>query len=108
MESLHVSFQGILDHHLFSSIELGSDPCINVSHLFYADDVVFMGEWTNGNICNIVRMLHYFHLSSSLNINLHKSKLLGIAVGQDGGSRRAYRMFGYENSFFLHWHSCGW
>lgn len=42
-----------------------------------------MGEWNDGNICNIVRMLHCFHLASGLKINLQKIKLLGIDVPMD-------------------------
>lgn len=44
------------------------------------DDAVFMGEWTDDSIHNIVRMLHCFHLAYGLKINPHIIKLHGIDV----------------------------
>nr|GEZ51298.1 hypothetical protein [Tanacetum cinerariifolium] len=51
-----------------------------VSHLFYVDDAVLMGNWSDTNIDTIIRVLECFHKASSLRINLSKSKLLGILV----------------------------
>ncbi|KAJ0589790.1 putative RNA-directed DNA polymerase [Helianthus annuus] len=48
-----------------------------VSHLFYADDAVILGEWSRDNIINVVRILRCFHLCSGLKINLAKSNLYG-------------------------------
>lgn len=56
------------------------DFLIFIFHLFYADDLVFIGVWKDSNIQNIVGFLQFFHLALGLNINLHKSKLLGIKV----------------------------
>nr|GEV57284.1 RNA-directed DNA polymerase, eukaryota [Tanacetum cinerariifolium] len=42
MESLHVSFQRVLDAGLFNGIKL--DSSLQISHLFYADDAIFMGQ----------------------------------------------------------------
>nr|GEW89924.1 RNA-directed DNA polymerase, eukaryota, reverse transcriptase zinc-binding domain protein [Tanacetum cinerariifolium] len=53
---------------------------MSVSHLFYADDAIFMGQWNQSNIDTIVRVLKVFHSSSGLRINMKKSKLMGIAV----------------------------
>ncbi|GJS79466.1 RNA-directed DNA polymerase, eukaryota [Tanacetum coccineum] len=52
MESLHLSFQ----------------------------NVVNAGQWCTSNITTIIRVLEYFFRASGLRINLHKSKLMGVAV----------------------------
>nr|GEV14775.1 RNA-directed DNA polymerase, eukaryota [Tanacetum cinerariifolium] len=54
-----------------------------IPHLFYADDVVFIGEWNNNNIQTLLNVLRYFYLASGLKINLHKSKLMGIGVSSN-------------------------
>nr|GEW86843.1 phytanoyl-CoA dioxygenase [Tanacetum cinerariifolium] len=54
-----------------------------ISHLFYADDVVFIGEWNNNNIHTLLSVLRCFYLASGLKINLHKSKLMGIGVSSN-------------------------
>ncbi|GJR56585.1 RNA-directed DNA polymerase, eukaryota, reverse transcriptase zinc-binding domain protein, partial [Tanacetum coccineum] len=51
-----------------------------ISHLFYADDVVFIGQWCDSNISTIIRVLDCFFQTSGMRINLHKSKIMGIAV----------------------------
>nr|GEX05151.1 RNA-directed DNA polymerase, eukaryota [Tanacetum cinerariifolium] len=56
------------------------DSSMSVSHLFYADDAIFMGQWNQSNIDTIVRVLKVFHSASGLRINMKKSKLMGIAV----------------------------
>ena len=42
MESLHVSFQRVVDAGLYNGIKLA--PSLPISHLFYADDAIFMGQ----------------------------------------------------------------
>uniref|UniRef100_A0A251UDF3 Putative RNA-directed DNA polymerase, eukaryota, Reverse transcriptase zinc-binding domain protein n=1 Tax=Helianthus annuus TaxID=4232 RepID=A0A251UDF3_HELAN len=51
-----------------------------VSHLFYADDAIIMGEWSRSNITNVVRILRVFHICSGLKINIAKSNLYGVGV----------------------------
>nr|GFB17554.1 RNA-directed DNA polymerase, eukaryota, reverse transcriptase zinc-binding domain protein [Tanacetum cinerariifolium] len=43
MESLHVSFQRVVDAGFFTGIML--DTSISVTYMFYADDAIFMGQW---------------------------------------------------------------
>ncbi|GJV04311.1 RNA-directed DNA polymerase, eukaryota, reverse transcriptase zinc-binding domain protein [Tanacetum coccineum] len=78
MESLHLSFQNVVNAGLFKGVDL--DSSLQLSHLFYADDVVFLGQWCDSNISTIIRVLDCFFRASGLRINLHKSKLMGIAV----------------------------
>ncbi|GJY27028.1 hypothetical protein Tco_0401754 [Tanacetum coccineum] len=56
---------------------------LQVSHLFYADDAVFMGHWSEANIDTILRVLDCFYHASGLRINMLKSKLMGISVSSD-------------------------
>nr|GEY65692.1 RNA-directed DNA polymerase, eukaryota [Tanacetum cinerariifolium] len=51
--------------------------------IFYADDAVFIGEWSIENLDNLLKILSCFHLASGLCINVNKSHVLGISVPLD-------------------------
>ncbi|GJW10884.1 putative RNA-directed DNA polymerase [Tanacetum coccineum] len=78
MESLHLSFQNIVNAGMFKGVTL--DNSLQLSHLFYVDDVIFLGKWCDSNIKTIIRVLDCFFRASGLRINLHKSKIMGIVV----------------------------
>ncbi|GKE99206.1 RNA-directed DNA polymerase, eukaryota, partial [Tanacetum coccineum] len=59
------------------------DDSLSLTHLFYVDDVVFVGKWDTSNFSTIVNVLKCFFLPSGLKINLHKSKLMGIGIPHD-------------------------
>nr|GEW44946.1 RNA-directed DNA polymerase, eukaryota, reverse transcriptase zinc-binding domain protein [Tanacetum cinerariifolium] len=90
MKSLHISFQKMVDANMFKGIELSSSMVL--SHMFYADDVVFMGHWSNSNIKMIIYVLKCFERASGLCINLSKRKILGIAVDKDKVEQAASRI----------------
>nr|GEZ84592.1 RNA-directed DNA polymerase, eukaryota [Tanacetum cinerariifolium] len=48
MESLHLSFSRAVDAGIFTGIKI--DSSLTISHIFYADDAVFIGEWSNANL----------------------------------------------------------
>ncbi|KAJ0680602.1 putative RNA-directed DNA polymerase [Helianthus annuus] len=54
-----------------------------LTHLFYADDAILVGEWSKIEVLNIVRILRCFHVCSGLKINLDKSNMYGVGVGWD-------------------------
>ncbi|GKB47787.1 RNA-directed DNA polymerase, eukaryota, reverse transcriptase zinc-binding domain protein, partial [Tanacetum coccineum] len=81
MESLHISFKKNLDAGLFRGIQI--DGSMSLSHLFYADDAVFIGKWEKSNISTLVNVLNCFSMASGLKINLHKSKLMGIGIAHN-------------------------
>ncbi|GJV02167.1 RNA-directed DNA polymerase, eukaryota, reverse transcriptase zinc-binding domain protein [Tanacetum coccineum] len=81
MESLHLSFQRVVDVDLFKGINLS--PLVNLSHMFYADDAVFVGQWCDDNINTLVHVLECFFRASGLRINMCKSKIMGVNVGDD-------------------------
>ncbi|GJZ47187.1 RNA-directed DNA polymerase, eukaryota [Tanacetum coccineum] len=78
MESLHLSFCRVVQAGMFKGIRLNSS--ISVSHLFYADDALIIGEWSSDNLRGIINVLKCFYLASGLQINIHKSQLLGVGV----------------------------
>ncbi|GJU46689.1 hypothetical protein Tco_1203955 [Tanacetum coccineum] len=90
MESLHISFQNVVLEGLFKGVSVNSS--LNLSHLFYADDVIFMGQWSESNINTIIQALDCFHKASGLRMNLHKSKIMGIAVDDEIVVRAANKM----------------
>ncbi|GJR52786.1 RNA-directed DNA polymerase, eukaryota [Tanacetum coccineum] len=69
MESLHLSFQNVVDEGLFKGV-----------------------SWSESNIITIVNALDCFHKASGLRMNLQKSKLLGIVVEDEKVSRAAMKM----------------
>nr|GEW86782.1 RNA-directed DNA polymerase, eukaryota [Tanacetum cinerariifolium] len=70
-----------MDVGFFKGIELA--PFLSLSHMFYADDAIFMGQWSESNIDTSVKVLDCFNRASGLRINMTKSKLLGISVKDD-------------------------
>nr|GEV90657.1 RNA-directed DNA polymerase, eukaryota, reverse transcriptase zinc-binding domain protein [Tanacetum cinerariifolium] len=51
-----------VDIGLFKGIELA--PSLNISHMFYADDAIFMGQWSESSIDIIVKVLDCFNRAS--------------------------------------------
>ncbi|GJR26099.1 RNA-directed DNA polymerase, eukaryota [Tanacetum coccineum] len=78
MESLHLSFSRAVEAGIFTSFRI--DPSITLSHLFYADDAVFIGEWSHANLKGIINILWCFSLLSGMSINIQKSHLLGVGI----------------------------
>ncbi|GKC48110.1 hypothetical protein Tco_1065832, partial [Tanacetum coccineum] len=90
MESLPIFFKRVVDAGMFNGIVLNS--VMHLSHMFYADDAVFMGQWSTKNIDTIIYVLKCFHRASGLSINLSKSKLLGVVVSEDRVVQAANRI----------------
>ena len=78
MESLHLSMTRVSSEGMFSGLRLNGS--LSISHLFYADDAMFIGEWSQTNLKNVVKILQCFHFASGLNINIQKCHLLGVGV----------------------------
>ncbi|KAJ0511208.1 putative RNA-directed DNA polymerase [Helianthus annuus] len=82
MEALHVATIKANAQGIFKGCATpGNGP--TVSHLLYADDVLFVGEWSDSNLLNLARLLRCFHLSSGLKVNFNKSQLFGVGVPPD-------------------------
>nr|GEW32566.1 nucleotide-binding alpha-beta plait domain-containing protein [Tanacetum cinerariifolium] len=63
-------------HDLFTRIKINF--MVNLSHLFYVDDAIFLGQWSELNIDSLVQVLECFFWASGLRINMCKSKIMGI------------------------------
>ncbi|GKE57660.1 RNA-directed DNA polymerase, eukaryota, partial [Tanacetum coccineum] len=90
MESLHLSLNRAIDVGVFSGLRMDDD--LTISHLFYADDVIFMGDWSNQNLKGILNILKCFALLSGMSINLKKSHILGLGVHESTVSEAATRI----------------
>nr|GEV38670.1 RNA-directed DNA polymerase, eukaryota, reverse transcriptase zinc-binding domain protein [Tanacetum cinerariifolium] len=90
MDSLYLSFQNLVNEGLFKGVSVSSS--LHLSHLFYADDVIFMGQWSETNINILVQALDCFYKALGLWMNLNKSKLMGITVEDELVSRVGIKM----------------
>nr|GEW06749.1 RNA-directed DNA polymerase, eukaryota [Tanacetum cinerariifolium] len=96
MEALHLSLVRAMEGGFFKGILVGSHDPTPISHLFYADDAVFIGEWREKNLCHLVSILQCFYLAPGLRINIHKYSIMGVGgVTNDEVYRRA-QMIGCE------------
>nr|GEU73471.1 RNA-directed DNA polymerase, eukaryota [Tanacetum cinerariifolium] len=87
MESLHLSFSRASSGGVFNGIQINGS--ISISHLFYADDAMFIGEWSNSNLKNVIKMLQCFFYTSGLKINIDKCQLLGLGVSRNSVAQAA-------------------
>lgn len=77
-EGLHCALESAIEKNIFAGLRLPSGGP-TVSHLQYADDALFFGEWSIPNARNLIRILRCFELASGLKVNLNKSKIFGIS-----------------------------
>ncbi|GJY54010.1 RNA-directed DNA polymerase, eukaryota [Tanacetum coccineum] len=57
MEGLHNAFEEAMGNGLITGVNI-KNSTINVSHLFYADDVIITTDWNAKDMDNIIRVLH--------------------------------------------------
>ncbi|GJW43823.1 RNA-directed DNA polymerase, eukaryota, reverse transcriptase zinc-binding domain protein [Tanacetum coccineum] len=79
---LHSAFDDVVGNGLINDININNSS-INISHLFFADDVIITTGWNARDLENSIRVLHVFYLASGLKINIHKSNIYGIGVNED-------------------------
>ncbi|KAJ0612656.1 putative RNA-directed DNA polymerase [Helianthus annuus] len=83
MQVLDMFMKRALDLGLFHGIKLPNGGPI-ISHLCYADDVIFIGEWSMHNVVSLNRFLRCLFLVTGLKVNHHKCRLYGLGVdGQE-------------------------
>lgn len=98
MEGLNAAIRSACQHSFFHGVKLpNGEPMI--SHFFYADDALFVGEWSSLNPCNIGRIIRCFYVTLGLKVNFHKSKVFGIGVNEDEVST-CTRILGCEAASF--------
>lgn len=52
----------------------------SISHMFYANDGIFVGDCSNSNFVNLSLILRCFHATFGLKVNLRNSNVFGIGV----------------------------
>ncbi|GJZ21204.1 RNA-directed DNA polymerase, eukaryota, reverse transcriptase zinc-binding domain protein [Tanacetum coccineum] len=82
MEALHIAMMEAREKGVFKGVEVGKNKVV-ISHLQCTDDALLVGEWSDLNITNLIRILRCFQVSSGLKVNLNKSRLLGVGVKND-------------------------
>ncbi|XP_071704165.1 uncharacterized protein [Rutidosis leptorrhynchoides] len=90
-EGLNILAKSAVDKNLFNGIEVGRDKVL-ISHLQYADDTIFFGNWNRNNALNLINILKCFELSSGLKANFHKSFIYGVGVPFEDVENMAFRM----------------
>ncbi|KAJ0445513.1 putative RNA-directed DNA polymerase [Helianthus annuus] len=73
---------------LFHGVKLPNDGPV-LSHLCYADDVLFIGEWSDHNAVSLKRLLRCLFLVSGLKVNEKKCHLFGVGVDETEVARLA-------------------
>ncbi|GKA06940.1 hypothetical protein Tco_0686164, partial [Tanacetum coccineum] len=68
-----------VDKGVFRGVKIGRNNVV-VSHLQYADDTIFFGEWNKENAKALMCILKCFEEVSGLHVNYNKSKLFGVRV----------------------------
>lgn len=109
MEGLHVVMEDVIASGIFRGVRVG-DTNLLLSYLFYADDALFMGDWDERNVRNLIIILRCFFMVSGLKINLFKSSLMGVGVA-DSEVVSLTSLTGCAAAsfpFFLSWDSDGW
>nr|GEW56233.1 RNA-directed DNA polymerase, eukaryota [Tanacetum cinerariifolium] len=74
-----ISKKRVVDAGMFKGVQL--NPSLNLSHMFYADDAVFVRQWCDDIINILTHVLDCFYWASGLRIDMSKSKIMGTKVG---------------------------
>nr|GEV61327.1 retrovirus-related Pol polyprotein from transposon TNT 1-94 [Tanacetum cinerariifolium] len=65
---------------------------VSMSHLFYADDAVYVSQWSERIISTLTHFLDCFYMASGLKINMSKSKITRIHVNNETVLSAAYKL----------------
>nr|XP_043625755.1 uncharacterized protein LOC122597190 [Erigeron canadensis] len=82
MEALSAMMRKASNFGSFKGISLPNQGP-SISHLLYADDCTFLGDWSMSNLKQMAKMLRVFHICLGLKINMSKSTMFGIGVSDE-------------------------
>ncbi|XP_071695105.1 uncharacterized mitochondrial protein AtMg01250-like [Rutidosis leptorrhynchoides] len=82
VEGLNVLMKHALEQKIFKGLEIGSNKII-ISHLQYADDTMFFGDWNKKNAGSLIKLLKCFEFFSGLKVNFSKSCLYGVGIRKE-------------------------
>ncbi|XP_071694692.1 uncharacterized mitochondrial protein AtMg01250-like [Rutidosis leptorrhynchoides] len=80
-EGLNILTKVAVEKGMYKGVEIGNDKIV-ISHLQYADDTIFFGEWSRRNARNLMYLLECFEKASGLKVNYFKSQLYGVGVAK--------------------------
>ncbi|XP_071740223.1 uncharacterized mitochondrial protein AtMg01250-like [Rutidosis leptorrhynchoides] len=98
VEGLNILTKHATETNLYRGLEIGNDNVV-ISHLQYADDTLFFGEWSKRNVSNLSKLLKFFEIFSGLKVNFSKSCLYRIGVNKDAIERMVDRIGCWVGSF---------
>ncbi|GKB99576.1 reverse transcriptase domain, reverse transcriptase zinc-binding domain protein [Tanacetum coccineum] len=78
-EGLNAFVKEAVDKGIFRGVKIGRNWVV-LSHLQYADDIKFFGEWSKENVRYLMCILECFEEVSGLRVNYNKSKLYGVGL----------------------------
>ncbi|GJU88692.1 putative ribonuclease H protein [Tanacetum coccineum] len=81
-EGLNVIVTEAVEKGIFRGVMMGTNKVL-VSHIQYADDTIFFGEWNKENAKSLMCILKCFEEVFGLKVNYNKSKLYGIGVNEE-------------------------
>nr|GEX70430.1 RNA-directed DNA polymerase, eukaryota [Tanacetum cinerariifolium] len=90
MESLHLSFSRVVEAGIFKAIRLNSS--LSLSHLFYADDALIIGEWSSENLRVGVSRSDIETAASSIGCSIMGNQFcyFGVMVGGNMSRHKAW------------------
>ncbi|KAL4559868.1 hypothetical protein LXL04_032014 [Taraxacum kok-saghyz] len=82
LEGLHVAMEDATDAGLFFSLRVGAAN-LKLSHLFYADDALFLGEWSKRNVENLYDEVEGLAMIVGCKPDKFSFSYLGLPVGDN-------------------------
>jgi len=76
---------------LLTGVDLPNDGP-SISSLHYADDAMFIGNWSDSNVQNLMRILSCFHHASGLKLIWFKSSISGVGASSTEITRLASQL----------------
>ncbi|GKB80383.1 putative RNA-directed DNA polymerase, eukaryota, reverse transcriptase zinc-binding domain protein [Tanacetum coccineum] len=98
MEGLHLILENDRHAKRIKGAIVGN-PSINLSHFFFADDVMIVSDWDTLDLQQITSSLNSFYCASGLKINISKSNLYEIGVSDEDLQSMAH-VTGFQASSF--------
>ncbi|GKD72848.1 transposon TX1 uncharacterized, partial [Tanacetum coccineum] len=81
-EGLNAIVNEAVQKGIFRGVTVGKNNVL-VSHLQYADDTIFFGEWNKENAKALMCILKCFKVVFGLRVNYNKSKIYGIGINDE-------------------------
>ncbi|KAJ0597688.1 putative RNA-directed DNA polymerase [Helianthus annuus] len=88
LESLNIIMNKAVEDGLVSGLRLPNGGPL-ISHLFYADNVVFVGEGNLEHVKNLAWILRCFYVASGIRVSPSKSKVYGVGLDDSSMGRFA-------------------